>query len=70
MVLNACRRFSVICRFSSHGEIRCFKFKRGRQLWGLFVVSNNNDAKIPLKQMIKFLDNSTYKVSLKKTLGV
>ena len=68
MVLDACIRFSVICSFSSHGETRCFKFKRSRQLWGLFVVSSNNDAKIPLKQMIKFLDNSTYKVSIKKTV--
>ena len=60
---------SVICSFTSHGEIRCFKFKRSRQLWGVFVVSSNNDAKFPLKQMIKFLGNSTCKVSLKKTLG-
>ena len=70
MVLDACRSLSVICSFSSHGGIRCFKFKRSRKLWGLFVVSSNNDAKIPLKQMTKFFDNSTYKISLKKTLGV
>ena len=37
--------------------------------YGDFIVSSNNDAKIPLKQMIKLLGNSTYKVSLKKTLG-
>ena len=66
MVLGAW--FSVICSFSSHCEIRCFKFKRSRQLSGLFVVSSNNGAKITPKQMIKFLVNSTYKVSLKKTL--
>ena len=35
----------------------------------LFLVSSNNDTKILLKQMIKFLDNSTYKNALKKTLG-
>ena len=54
--------------FSSYGEIRCFKFKRSRQLWEVFVVSSNNDAKVPLKQMTKFLGNSKYKVSLKTTL--
>ena len=63
------RWFSEICSFSSYGEIRCFKFKRSRQLWEVFVVSRNNDAKVPLKQMTKFLGNSKYKVSLKKTLG-
>ena len=36
---------------------------------GKFVVSTNNDAKVPLKQMIEFLCNSKYKVSLKKSLG-
>ena len=35
----------------------------------LFLVSSNNDTKILLKQMIKFLDNATYKNALKKTLG-
>ena len=34
-----------------------------------FLVSSNNDAKILLKQMTKFLGNSKYKDSLKKTLG-
>ena len=47
----------------------CSEPRRNRQLWGAFVVSSNNDAKVPLKQMTKFLGNSTYKVSLKKTLG-
>ena len=56
----------VICSFNSYGEIRCLKFKRSRQLWGVFVISSNNDAKVPLKQMTKFLGNSTYKVSFKK----
>ena len=61
--------FSEICSFRSYGEIRCFKFKRSRQLCKVFVVSSNNDAKVPLKQMTKFFGNSKYKVSLKKTLG-
>ena len=60
---------SKIFSFSSYGEIRCFKFKRSRQLWEVFVVSSNNDAKVPLKQMTKFLGNSKYKVSPKTTLG-
>ena len=37
------------CSFSSYGEIHCFKFKRSRQLWELFVVSSNNDAKVLFK---------------------
>ena len=69
MVLGGFRWFSVTCSFSGYGEIPCLKFKRSRQLWGVFVVSSNNDAKVPLKQMTNFLVNSTYKVSLKKTLG-
>ena len=40
MVLGGFRWFSEICSFSSYGEIRCFKFKRSRQLWGVFVVSS------------------------------
>ena len=67
--LGGFRWFSEICSFSSYGEIRCFKFKRSRQLCKVFVVSSNNDAKVPLKQMTKFFSNSKYKVSLKKTLG-
>ena len=63
--LGGFKRFSVIYSFSSYGEIRCFKFKRSWQLWGVFVVSSNNDAKVPLKHMTKFLGNSAYKVSLK-----
>ena len=59
MILGGFRWFSVICSFSSYGEIRCFKFKRSRQLWGVFVVSSNDDAIVPLKQMTKFLGNST-----------
>ena len=52
----------VLCdwSFSSHGEIRALNLKE---------VSGSNDAKIPLKQMTKFLDNSSYKVSLKRSLG-
>ena len=68
MVFGGFRWFSKICSFSSYGETRCFKFKRSRQLRDVFVVSSNNDAKVPLKQMSKFLGNSKYKVSLKKTL--
>ena len=69
IVLGGFRWFSEICSFSSYSEIRCFKFKSKRQLWEVFVVSSNNDAKVPLKQMTKFLGNSKYKVSLKKDLG-
>ena len=69
MVLDGFGWFSEICSFSSYGEIRCFKFKRSRQLCKVFVVSSNNDAKVPLKQMTKFFSNSKYKVSLKKSLG-
>ena len=68
-VLGGFKWFSEIGSFSSSGEISCFKFKRSRQIWKVFVVSSNNDAKVPLKQMTKFLGNSKYKVSLKKTLG-
>ena len=69
MVLGGFRWFSVIYSFTSYGEIRCLKFKRSRQLWGVFVISSNNDAKVPLNQMNKFLGNSTHEVSLKKILG-
>ena len=47
MVLSGLKWFSVICSFSSDGEIRSLRFKRGRQLWGVFLVSSNNDAKVP-----------------------
>ena len=43
MVLGGVRWFSVIYSFSSECEIRCLKFKRSRQLWGVFVVHSNND---------------------------
>ena len=69
MVLGGFRWFSEIFSFSSYGEICCFKFKRNRQLWKVFVVSRNNDVKVPLKQMTKFLGNSKYNVSPKKILG-
>ena len=69
MALGGFRWFWVIFSFSSYVEIRCLKFKRSRQLWGVFVVSSNNDARVPLKQMTKFLGSSAYNVSLKKTLG-
>ena len=68
MVLSGFRWFSEISSFSSYCKIRCFTFKRSRQLWEVFLVSSNNDAKVPLKQMTKFLGNSKYKVSLKKIL--
>ena len=68
MVLGGFRWLPEIYSFSSYGKIRCFKFKRSRQLWEVFVVSRNIDAKVPLKRMTKFLGNSKYKVSLKKTL--
>ena len=68
LVLGGLRLLSVICSFSNCGEIHCFKFKRSRQLREVFVVSSNNDAKVPLKQETKFLGNSKYKVSLKKNL--
>ena len=69
MALGDFRWSLMICSFSSYVEIRCLKFKRSRQLWGVFVVSSNNDAKVSLKQMFNFLGNSTYKVSLQKILG-
>ena len=69
MGLGRFRWFSVICSFSGYGEIFCFRFKRSRILWEIFVVSSNNDAKVSLKQMSKFLGSSTYKVSLSKDLG-
>ena len=49
MVLCGVRWFSVIFSFSSYGESHCLKFKRSRQLWGVLVVSSNNDAKVQLK---------------------
>ena len=58
MVLGGFRWFSEICSFSSCGKIRCFKFKRSRQLWEVFVLSSNNDAKVPFKEMTNFLGNS------------
>ena len=60
MVLGDIQCFAA---FSSYGEIHCIKFKGGGQIWGVFLVSRNNDAKVPLKKITKFLDNSTYKVS-------
>ena len=69
MALGSFRWFSMICSFSSYVEIRCLKSKRSRQLWGVFVVSSNNNAKVSLKQMTKFLGNSAFKVSLKKISG-
>ena len=59
MVLGGFRWFSDIYS----------KFKRCRQLWQVFVVSSKNDAKVPLKQMTKFLGNSKYNVLLEKALG-
>ena len=69
IVLGRFRWLSEICSFRNYGKISCFKFKRSRQLWEDFVVSSNNDAKVPLKQMTKFFGNSKYKVSLKKNSG-
>ena len=60
---------SEICRFSSYGDMRGFRFKRSRQLWEVFIVSSNDDTKVPLKQMTKFLSNLKYKVLPKNTLG-
>ena len=54
MVLGGFRWFSVIYSFSRYGEIRCFKFKSSRQLWGVLIVWSNNDT--------------TYKLSVKKTV--
>ena len=66
MVLGGFRWFSVICSCSNYCQLRCLKFKRSTQLLGVFVVSSNNEAKVPLKQMTMFLGNSAYKVSLKR----
>ena len=69
MVLGGFSWFSEVYSFSSYGEIRCSEFRRCRQPWKVFVVSCKNDAKVPLKQMTKFLGNSEYNVLLKKALG-
>ena len=52
MVLGGFTWLSEICSFSSYGEIHCFKFKKSRQLWELFVLSSNNDAKVLFKWSI------------------
>ena len=36
---------------------------------GSYFNIQQQDAKVPLKQMTKFLRNSTYKVSFEKNLG-
>ena len=36
IVLGGFKWFSIIYSVSSYGGIRCFKFKRSRQLWGIF----------------------------------
>ena len=69
IVLGGFKWFSMTYSFSNYGEIRCFKFKTSKQLWGVFFNIQQQDAKVPLKQMTKFLRNSAYKVSVKKTLG-
>ena len=68
-VLGVCRWFSGTCCFSSDNEIRCLKCKRNRQLWWLFVLFSNNDAKVSLKLTTKIFGNSAHKISLKKNLG-
>ena len=69
VVLGGFRWLSENCSFSNYGKILCFKFNRSRQMWKVFVVSSNNDAKVPLKQMTKFWGNLKYKISLNKGLG-
>ena len=41
MVLGGFRWLSETgsCSFKTYDKIRCFKFKRSRQLWEVFVVS-------------------------------
>ena len=68
IVLDGFRWFSEICRFSSYGEIRCFKFKKSRQLWEVFVVSNNNDAKVPFKKWPRFWVVQNMNFQLKRPL--
>ena len=68
IVLDGFRWFSEICRFSSYGEIRCFKFKKSRQLWEVFVVSNNNDAKVPFKKWPRFWVIQNMNFQLKRPL--
>ena len=62
MILGGCRQFWV-----DTGGFQRSEFKRSRQLWEIFLVSYNNDANDPLKQMTKFFGHSKYKVSIKKT---
>ena len=68
MVLGGFRWFSEICSSSSYGEIRCFKFKKSRQLWEVFVVSNNNDAKVPFKKWPRFWVIQNMNFQLKRPL--
>ena len=49
MVLGGFRWLLEICSFSTYGGTLCFKIKRSRQLREVFVVSTNNDVKVPLK---------------------
>ena len=63
IVFGGFKWLSEICSFSIYGGIRCFKLKRSRQLWKVFVVSTNNGVKVPLKYVTKFMVNI---VSLKR----
>ena len=66
IVLGGFRWFPEICTFSRYREIPCFKFKRSRQLWEDFVVSSNNAAKVPFKQITKFSVIQKIKFHLKR----
>ena len=47
IVLGGFKRFSMTYSFSSYGETRCFKFKRSKQLWGVFLMSSNKTLRFP-----------------------
>ena len=47
IVLGGFKQFAMTYSFSHYGEIRCFKFKRSKQLWGVFLISSNNRLTFP-----------------------
>ena len=76
MVLGACRSFCVVSSgfqwftvLVATGKFAFLNLKEVNNYGGVFFNIEQQDAKVPLKQMTKFLRNSTYEVSLKKSLG-
>ena len=59
VVLGGFKWFLMACGFSSYGESRCFKFKRSKQLWRVFLISSNKALRLKwpsfcVIQLIKF----------------